>query len=154
MSTAVLDAPAKCWRHDYEHYEYVCTCPPHPIHPLEQAVLDYLDEHPGSRLSDAVYSLPSMDEDRAVALVARLLWHRRLPLLMARIEADRAWFGLPEAVTAARRLLFDEDEPVTCGQGAHTPECATGQDECPEGQDERVMDDRFERLADSLGMRY
>ena len=142
MSTTVLEPPR------------VEVPPVQVMHPLERAVLDYLDQHPGSRLSDAVYSLRGMDEDRAVALVARLLWHRRLPLLMARIEADRAWFGLAEAVAGAQRLLFDEDEPVTCGQGEHAPECATGVDECRDAQDERVIDDRFDRLADSLGMRY
>ena len=140
MSTALLDAPART------------------IHPLEQAVLDYLDEHPGSTLSEACDSIPSVavDEDFAVILAARLLWHRRLPLLMVRTGADRMWFGMAEAVALARRLLFEEDEPVTCGgwNDRHTPECATGQDECPEARDERVMDAMNEQLADSLGMRY
>ena len=87
--TVVLDAPAP------------------PINPHEQAVLDYLAEHPGASVVDAVRAHPPVADntDRAVALLARLLWKRRLPELVEQIGADRVWFGLPEAVHTARILL-------------------------------------------------
>jgi hypothetical protein len=92
--TVTLDAPAP------------------PINPHEQAVLDYLAEHPGAGIVDAVRAHPPIgdNDDRAVALLARLLWKRRLPGLIESIGADRVWFGLPEAVDAAHLLLTDTTE--------------------------------------------
>lgn len=110
-------------------------------HPKERLALDYLENNPGATISDAALHAGVYDEENTLLLVARLIWHKHLPVLLARVGVLRV-VTLPAALAAAEKIIED-DQPIGCNDRAHSPECFAGHDVCGRGRDEAVEGQRL-----------